>query len=248
MTYQQALDYLFSQLPMYQRQGKDAFKKNLTNITKLCDVLHNPQENFKTIHVAGSNGKGSTSHLIASVLQSAGYKVGLYTSPHLLDYRERIKVNGVMIDEQSVIDFIINYKSSFDKIEPSFFEWSVGLAFLYFKELEVDIAIIETGLGGRLDSTNVINPLLSVITNISFDHQEMLGDTLEKIAFEKAGIIKEKTPIVIGRLQKDIHHIFEKQAEVKHAKLHLSESTKYSSDLIGNYQIENIATANNTIE
>jgi dihydrofolate synthase / folylpolyglutamate synthase len=248
MTYQQALDYLFSQLPMYQRQGKAAFKKNLTNITKLCDVLHNPQENFKTIHVAGSNGKGSTSHLIASVLQSAGYKVGLYTSPHLIDYRERIKVNGVMIDEQSVIDFIITYKSSFDKIEPSFFEWSVGLAFLYFKELEVDIAIIETGLGGRLDSTNVINPLLSVITNISFDHQEMLGDTLEKIAFEKAGIIKERSSVVIGRLQKDIHHVFEKKAEAMHAKLHLSEPTKYSSDLTGNYQIENVATANKTID
>jgi len=248
MTYQQALDYLFSQLPMYQRQGKAAFKKNLTNITKLCDVLHNPQENFKTIHVAGSNGKGSTSHLIASVLQSAGYKVGLYTSPHLIDYRERIKVNGVMIDEQSVIDFIITYKSSFDKIEPSFFEWSVGLAFLYFKELEVDIAIIETGLGGRLDSTNVINPLLSVITNISFDHQEMLGDTLEKIAFEKAGIIKERSSVVIGRLQQDIHHVFEKKAEAMHAKLHLSEPTKYSSDLTGNYQIENVATANKTID
>ena len=198
MNYQQTLDYLYSQLPMYQRIGKVAYKADLSNTIALCKALGNPERNFKSVHVAGTNGKGSTSHMIASILHEAGYKVGLYTSPHLVDFRERVKINGAMIPKKNVVDFIRSYKGQFENIGLSFFEMTVGMAFDYFSKEKVDIAIIETGLGGRLDSTNVITPELSVITNISLDHTHFLGNTLEKIAKEKAGIIKQCTPLVIG--------------------------------------------------
>ena len=201
MNYAETLNYLFSQLPMYQRQGAAAFKKDLTNTIALCELLNNPQRKFKSVHIAGTNGKGSVSHMLASVFQSAGYKTGLYTSPHLTDFRERIKINGEMISEQSVIDFVADYNTDFERIKPSFFEMTVALAFNHFAKNQVDIAIIETGLGGRLDSTNVITPELSVITNIGYDHQQFLGDTLPEIAGEKAGIIKPNVPVVVGEFQ-----------------------------------------------
>ena len=244
--YKEVTDYLFSQLPMYQRQGKAAYKSDLKNTFLLMDALNHPYKNFKSIHVAGTNGKGSTSHMIASVLQEAGYKVGLYTSPHLKDYRERIKINGQLIPENYVIDFVNNNKQSFEKIGLSFFEWTVGLAFNYFIEENVDIAIIEVGLGGRLDSTNVITPLISVITNIGKDHTQFLGDTLEKIAFEKAGIIKPNIPVVIGETQKETKPVFIQVAQQKKAPLIFAdelETPSLSSDLKGVYQQKNIKTA-----
>ena len=190
MDYPTALNYLFNQLPMFSRIGAAAYKKDLTNIVKLCAHFANPQQQFKTIHIAGTNGKGSTSHLLAATFQAAGYKTALYTSPHYLDFRERIKVNNQMISPEFVIDFTLKIQELVKEIQPSFFEITVAMAFLYFQQQQVDIAVIETGLGGRLDSTNIINPILSIITNIDYDHQDMLGDTLPKIAFEKAGIIK----------------------------------------------------------
>lgn len=212
MTYPETLDYLYSQLPMFTRIGAAAFKKDLTNTLALCEVLNNPQHQFKSIHIAGTNGKGSTSHMLASVLQEAGYKVGLYTSPHLKDFRERIRINGQMIPEQTVVDFVAAHKQTFDEVQPSFFEWTVALCFDHFAKEQVDIAIIETGLGGRLDSTNIITPLLSVITNIGWDHMDMLGDTLPKIAFEKAGIIKPNAPVVIGEYQQETAPVFIEKA------------------------------------
>ena len=212
MDYQETLDYIFSQLPMYQRIGKAAYKDDLSNTITLCKLLGNPERNFKSIHVAGTNGKGSTSHMIASILQEAGYKVGLYTSPHLVDFRERIKINGTVILEKDVIDFIKSYKVQFENIGLSFFEMTVGMAFDHFSKEKVDIAIIETGLGGRLDSTNVITPELCIITNISLDHTHFLGNTLEKIAKEKAGIIKQCTPVVIGETQEETKAVFIKKA------------------------------------
>lgn len=197
---------------MFQRIGAAAYKANLDNTVAICKLLDNPERKFKSVHIAGTNGKGSTSHFLASILQSADYKTGLYTSPHLKDFRERIKINGEMIPEQYVINFVANYKNHFEQIQPSFFEMTVGLAFDYFASQKVDIAIIETGLGGRLDSTNVIQPLLSVITNISVDHVAFLGDTIEKIAYEKAGIIKPDTPVVIGETQNETKDIFIKKA------------------------------------
>ena len=182
-TYQSALDYLFTQLPMFHRIGAAAYKADLKNTLAICDLLHHPENKFKSIHVAGTNGKGSTSHMLAAILQTAGYKTGLYTSPHLVDFRERIRINGKMIPENVVTDFVKQHLRDFENIKPSFFEWTVGLAFDYFAKEKVDIAVIETGLGGRLDSTNVITPLLSVITNIGMDHTNLLGDTIEKIAF-----------------------------------------------------------------
>lgn len=208
MNYQQTIDYLFSQLPMFQRIGSAAYKADLNNTIAICKLLDHPENKFKSIHVAGTNGKGSTSHMLASVLQSAGFKVGLYTSPHLKDFRERIKINGKMIPEKTVVDFVEKYKADFEKIQPSFFEMTVGLAFDYFATEQVDIAVIEVGLGGRLDSTNVITPEVSVITNISYDHVNLLGNTLEKIAVEKAGIIKPKIPVVVGERQKGIDAVF----------------------------------------
>ncbi|MBC7651718.1 MAG: bifunctional folylpolyglutamate synthase/dihydrofolate synthase, partial [Deinococcales bacterium] len=198
MNYQETLNYLFNKLPMFSRIGAAAFKKDLTNTIALCAALGNPQNKIKTIHIAGTNGKGSTSHMLASVLQTAGYKTGLYTSPHLHDFRERIRVNGNMCEEAFVIDFTKRMIPLIEQIEPSFFEITVAMAFDYFAQQQVDIAVIEVGLGGRLDSTNIITPKLSVITNIGYDHMNMLGNTLELIAFEKAGIIKPDITVVIG--------------------------------------------------
>jgi len=237
---------MFAKLPMYQRQGKTAFKKDLTNIIALSKQLDHPQKNFLTIHVAGTNGKGSTSHMIASVLQQAGYKVGLYTSPHLKDFRERIKVNGICISEENVVSFINENKSFLEGQKLSFFEMTVGLAFDYFAQQEVDIAVIEVGLGGRLDSTNIITPLVSVITNIGLDHTQFLGETLTEIAFEKAGIIKSGIPVVIGEKQQETTPVFEKTANKNHAKLYYAEENIteiYKTDLLGDYQKKNVKTA-----
>lgn len=250
MTYQETLQWMFTQLPMYQNQGKKAFKKDLTNSLNLSKHLNFPEQQFKTVHVAGTNGKGSTSHMIASILQESGYKVGLYTSPHLKDFRERIKVNGKPISEKEVVDFIADNQSFFDEHKLSFFEMTVGLAFQSFAQHKVDIAIIEVGLGGRLDSTNIINPLVSVITNIGFDHIQMLGDTLPKIASEKAGIIKSETPVVVGEYQEEVHRVFYEKAVENRSSLFLAErniDATFSSDLKGSYQKKNIKTAVQTI-
>lgn len=219
MTYAQTIEYLYHQLPMFTRVGSSAFKANLTNTLALCAKLDDPQHKFKSIHVGGTNGKGSTSHMLAAILQTAGYKTGLYTSPHLKDFRERIRINGQMIPEQAVIDFVANHLADFDEIQPSFFEMTVGLAFDIFAKEQVDIAVIEVGLGGRLDSTNVITPLLSVITNIGWDHMNILGDTLPLIAAEKAGIIKPHVPIVIGEYQPEVAGIFIAKAKQEGAGL-----------------------------
>jgi len=242
---------MFSQLPMFQRQGKSAFKKDLTNSIALSKHLKFPETKFKTIHVAGTNGKGSTSHMLASILQEAGYKVGLYTSPHLKDFRERIKINGEVISKINVINFIKKNQLFFEAHKLSFFEMTVGLAFEYFAKQKVDIAIIEVGLGGRLDSTNIISSEVSVITNIGLDHTQFLGETLAAIAFEKAGIIKKNTPVVIGEYQQEIFHVFEEKAKQNNAKLYLASKniTKiYQSDLKGNYQQNNIKTVVQTIK
>ena len=243
MNYKDTLDYLFSQLPMYQRAGEAAYKKDIGNIIEACRILDNPHKKFKSIHIAGTNGKGSTAHIISSILQEAGYKVGLYTSPHLKDFRERIRINGKMISEKDVINFVSQNKNEFEKIKMSFFEYTVALAFHHFAN-SVDIAIIETGLGGRLDSTNIINPEISIITNIGYDHVNLLGNTLEKIAFEKAGIIKQNIPVVIGRKQEETKNIFFEIAEEKNAPFSFSENYNYISDTLrGEYQKENINTA-----
>jgi dihydrofolate synthase/folylpolyglutamate synthase len=245
MDYTNTLTWMFSQLPMYQRQGKTAFRKDLTNSIALSEHLHFPETTFKTIHVAGTNGKGSASHMLASVLQEAGYKVGLYTSPHLKDFRERIKINGKLIKKIEVVNFIKSNKSFFEENNLSFFEMTVGLAFECFAKHKVDIAVIEVGLGGRLDSTNIIMPEVSVITNIGYDHTQFLGETLPEIAFEKAGIIKHKVPVVIGEYQKEVFPVFEKIANEKSAPLFLAsnnENINYISDLKGSYQIHNIKT------
>jgi dihydrofolate synthase / folylpolyglutamate synthase len=212
MSYRETLDYIFARLPMYQRIGPAAYNADLGNTTTLCRLLGNPQDSFRSVHIAGTNGKGSTSHLLASILQETGIKTGLFTSPHLKDFRERIRVSGKMIPEENVIRFIERYKASFETIEPSFFEMTVGLAFDYFREEQIDIGIIEVGMGGRLDSTNILTPLISVITNISFDHMQFLGDTLLKIAEEKAGIIKPSVPVVIGETQDDLRPVFLEKA------------------------------------
>lgn len=270
MNYQQTIDYLYTQLPLFTRVGASAFKKDLTNTLALCDLLDNPQHNFKSVHVGGTNGKGSTSHMLAAILQVAGYKTGLYTSPHLKDFRERIRVNGQMISEQTVIDFVTAHKVDFERIEPSFFEMTVALAFDVFAKEKVDIAIVEVGLGGRLDSTNIINPLLSVITNIGWDHMNMLGDTLQLIAGEKAGIIKANTPVVIGEYQPEVADIFTEKARKENAPITFASqigldiesrkseagspellnieltiqnsplATKLELDLTGTYQLKNL--------
>ncbi|MFA5780702.1 MAG: folylpolyglutamate synthase/dihydrofolate synthase family protein [Bacteroidales bacterium] len=224
MNYQETLDYLFSQLPMYHRIGSAAYKADLNNTLALCELLGNPQNKFKSIHIAGTNGKGSVSHFLASIFQECGYKTGLYTSPHLKDFRERIRINGNKIPEEKVKDFVTQHRQVFDKIKPSFFEWTAGLAFDYFAEENVDIAIIETGLGGRLDSTNIITPELSVITNISWDHANLLGDSIEKIAIEKAGIIKKGKPVIIGQTQADIQHVFINKAQKENAPIYYADS------------------------
>ncbi len=219
MNYQQTLDYLYSQLPMFTRDGASAFKKDLTNTLELCKRLGDPQNKFKSVHIAGTNGKGSTSHMLAAVLQTAGYKTGLYTSPHLRDFRERIRINGEMISEEHVIDFVRDHRRDFEDIKPSFFEMTVAMAFDAFARAKVDIAIIEVGLGGRLDSTNVITPLFSVITNIGWDHMNMLGDTLSLIAGEKAGVIKKDIPVVIGEYQSEVADVFINKAKAENAPI-----------------------------
>lgn len=246
MTYQETLDYLFSQLPMFQRIGQAAYKANLDNTHALCALLGNPEKKLKTIHVAGTNGKGSTSHMLAAVLQAAGYKTGLYTSPHLIDFRERIRINGMPIEKEFVVDFVTKYKADCEAIQPSFFEWTVGLAFDYFVQHEVDIAVIETGMGGRLDSTNVISPEVSIITNIGFDHMQFLGDTLPKIAGEKAGIIKPNIPVVIGERHPETDFVFSKKAKALHAPILFAEDEVFvasiETDLKGIYQAKNLQT------
>ena len=250
MTYQETVDWMFSQLPMYQRQGKAAFKKDLTNIIAFCNVLKNPEEKFVSIHVGGTNGKGSTSHIISSILQEAGYKVGLYTSPHLKNFTERIRINGEEISEKYVADFITKNTLFLKKQQLSFFEMTVGLAFDYFASQKVDIAIVEVGLGGRLDSTNIISPEVSVITNIGYDHTQFLGDTLPEIAFEKAGIIKKNTPIVIGEKQKEVADVFFKKALEMNATISFASDKKYDveTDLLGAYQKKNGTTAIHVIK
>jgi dihydrofolate synthase / folylpolyglutamate synthase len=246
MTYQETIDYLYSQLPMFSRIGAAAYKKDLHNTIELCNALDNPQTKFKSIHVAGTNGKGSTSHMLAAILQQAGYKTGLYTSPHLTDFRERIKINepagqagGEMINEEFVIEFTERTKKITAEIQPSFFELTVAMAFDYFAKEKVDIAVIETGLGGRLDSTNIITPILSVITNIGYDHMNILGDTLELIAYEKAGIIKQHVPVVIGEYLPETKTIFTDKATAKNAPVHFAQEE---------YSISNIVAKTYTLE
>lgn len=274
MTYPQTLDYLFSKLPMYQRVGQAAYKEDLNNTIAICKVLGNPEKKLKCVHVAGTNGKGSSSHMLAAILQQAGYKTGLYTSPHLIDFRERIKINGKEIPKAEVVKFVEEYKARLEPIEPSFFEWTVGLAFYYFAQQEVDVAIIEVGLGGRLDSTNVIKPVCSLITNIGFDHMNLLGDTIQKIATEKAGIIKARTPVVVSQTQTDCLTVFGNKAreekapivygdkvykvvsyEYKSGFLNIELLNKngnskhhYSLDLQGSYQLKNILGVLSTID
>lgn len=251
MTYQETVDWMFQQLPMYQQVGNKAYKVDLSNIKKLAAHLHEPQEKFKSIHVAGTNGKGSVSHMLASVLQESGYKVGLYTSPHLKDFRERIKINGKEISEEAVISFIGANKSFFEGEQLSFFEMTVGMAFQYFAEEQVDIAVIEVGLGGRLDSTNIISPEVSVITNIGLDHTSILGNTLELIAAEKGGIIKRNTPVVIGEFQPETYPVFERIASGLNAPMHSAangEKPLFKSDLKGAYQEKNIRSVVKTVE
>jgi dihydrofolate synthase / folylpolyglutamate synthase len=223
MTYAQTLDYLYSRLPMFHRIGAAAYKADLSNTIALCNALGNPENKFRSVHIAGTNGKGSVSHMLASILQESGYKTGLYTSPHLVDFRERIRINGKMIEQGKVTNFVEKYSKIIEEIEPSFFEVTVGMAFEYFAEQKVDIAVIETGLGGRLDSTNIITPLLSVITNISYDHQNLLGNTLPEIAGEKAGIIKQNIPVIIGRHQPETDPVFISKASSEKSEIHFAE-------------------------
>ncbi len=223
MNYQQTIDYLYSQLPMFSRIGSAAYKEDLHNTIALCNSIGNPQNNYKTIHIAGTNGKGSTSHILAAILQEAGYKTGLYTSPHIKDFKERIRVNGKMITEQFVVNFTENTKTITEEIKPSFFELTVAMAFKYFTEEQVDIAVIETGLGGLLDSTNIITPILSIITNIGYDHQNILGTTLPEIAAQKAGIIKQHVPVVIGEALPETKNIFIETAKQKNAAIQFAE-------------------------
>ena len=245
MNYQETLQWMFAQLPMYQTQGAIAYKKDLSNIIKLAAHLGNPERQIQTIHVGGTNGKGSTSSMLASVLQEAGYRVGLYTSPHLKDFRERIRIQGEMIPASFVVDFMAQNKSFFEAEQLSFFEMTVGLAFQYFATQKVDIAIIEVGMGGRLDATNIINPLVSVITSIGKDHTAFLGDTLALIAGEKAGIIKPKTPVVIGEYHEETWPVFEQKAKEMKSDIfliHTAETKYFESDLKGYYQKNNIQT------
>ncbi len=251
MTYEQTVQWMFNRLPMYQRQGSMAFRKDLANTILLDERLGHPHSAYKTIHVAGTNGKGSTSHMLASVLQEAGYRVGLYTSPHLKDFRERIRVNGHLCTEEFVVKFIDHHKAFLEQHQLSFFELTVGMAFQYFKEEKVDIAVIEVGMGGRLDSTNIISPILSVITNIGMDHIAFLGNTLAEIAGEKAGVIKPQIPVVIGERQEETTAIFEKKALQKQAPLYFASDETFAvleSELKGSYQVHNIKTVQKSVE
>ncbi len=243
MKYKKTLEFLFSQLPMYQRIGKAAYKSDLNNTLALDKYFDHPHKKFKTIHVAGTNGKGSVSHCLAAILQTAAYKVGLYTSPHLKDFRERIKINGNKIPEKYIISFVEQNQNIIKKIKPSFFEITVAMAFDYFAKEEVDIAVIEVGMGGRLDSTNIINPIVSIITNISLDHTQFLGDTIEKIAYEKAGIIKQNIPVVIGETQKFSKQVFVNKANSVNTKIYFADNTysiDYSMLSTDNKQVFNI--------
>ena len=228
---------------MYQRMGAYAFKKDLTNIIKLCDYLDNPQDKLKSIHIAGTNGKGSTSHILSAIYQSNGYKVGMYTSPHLVDFRERIKLDGIPCSKDFVINFTRQIKPIIEEIHPSFFEITVAMAFEYFAKKNVDIAIIETGLGGRLDSTNIIHPIASIITSIGFDHMNMLGNTIEQITNEKAGIIKNNTPVIVGKVEEKAYNIIKNVSKEKNAPLHSYMKANFRTDLIGEYQQWNIGMA-----
>ncbi len=271
MNYQEVSNFLFSQLPVYQRDGKAAYKANLDNTIVLDNYFSNPHSDYLTIHVAGTNGKGSVSHMIASILQEAGYKTGLYTSPHLKDYRERIKIDGEMIDEGSVIDFVIKHKSIIENMKPSFFEMTVAMAFNHFSKQQVDIAVIETGMGGRLDSTNIVTPLVSVITNIGIDHTAFLGNDIKTIAGEKAGIIKTGIPVVIGEWNKESASVFLLKALEKNSSIvfadklrtiveiedlknefdvYLNEDSEFLNlkiDLLGDYQQKNVLTTLTTL-
>jgi len=248
LTYEQTLNYLYEKLPMYQRIGTSAFKKDLTNIIKLCDYLNNPQDKFKSIHIAGTNGKGSTSHILSSIYQSNGYHVGMYTSPHLVDFRERIKLNGTPCPKDFVINFTQKITPIIEEIQPSFFEITVAMAFEYFAKEKVDIAVIETGLGGRLDSTNILKPLASVITSISYDHMDMLGNTIEEITLEKAGIFKNNTPVIIGKVSETANEVLKNVAIEKNAKLYTYKKEYYKTDLIGEHQQWNIGSALSCID
>jgi len=237
MTYQQTIDYLYAQLPMYSRIGAAAYKEDLHNTIALCNAIDNPQTKFKSIHIAGTNGKGSASHMLAAMLQQAGYKTGLYTSPHLKDFRERIKINGQMISQEFVVDFVERTKTISEQIQPSFFELTVAMAFEYYEKEKVDIAVIETGLGGRLDSTNIITPILSIITNIGYDHVDILGDTLEKIASEKAGIIKPGVPVIIGEYLPETKHVFIDKAQECNAPIYFAPDEYTVSNIHYNVQL-----------
>src|SRR5690606_11972992 len=266
MNYEETIDYLYARLPMFTRDGVSAFKKDLTNTHRLCEALGNPQERFKSIHIAGTNGKGSTSHMLAAILQQSGYKTGLYTSPHLLDFRERIRLNGVMIPQAWVAAFVSDHQSLIAQVQPSFFEVTVAMAFAFFAEEQVEVAVVETGLGGRLDSTNIIMPLLSIITNIGYDHTAMLGNTLPEIAGEKAGIIKSGVTAVVSERQASVADVFERVAAEKGSPLlfasdqwrvdnrggdghhrdrdvrrhHSADDIRYDLDLTGSYQTKNL--------
>lgn len=250
-TYQETLDWMFEQLPMYQNMGVGAYKKDLTNTLALCEHLHFPETQFKSIHVAGTNGKGSTSSMLASILQEAGYKVGLFTSPHLKDFRERIRINGEMITEEQVMDFIQTHQHFLRKLGLSFFEMTVGMAFDHFAQQKVDVAVIEVGLGGRLDATNVLQPLAAVITNIGLDHVALLGNTLPEIAAEKAGIIKAETPVIIGEYTSETKAVFEEKAAFLHAPIYFAQDIELHtlpSDLLGHYQQKNKRTVLATVQ
>jgi dihydrofolate synthase / folylpolyglutamate synthase len=251
MNYQETINWMFAQLPMYQLQGASAYKADLSNTILLANHLQNPENKFKSVHIAGTNGKGSTSSMIASVLQEAGYKVGLYTSPHLKDFRERIKINGEMISKDFVVNFIADNKFFFESNSLSFFEMTVGLAFDYFAKEKVDVAIIEVGMGGRLDSTNIITPLVSVITNIGFDHTQFLGNTLPLIANEKAGIIKKRVPVVIGEYIPETKDVFLNKAKETNSEIYFASNLikkDYQCGLLGDYQYNNKKTAVKTIQ
>ncbi len=278
MNYTEAVEYLYSALPMFQRDGASAYKKDLTNTLKLCAHLGNPHKKFKSIHIAGTNGKGSTSHMLASILQEHGLNTGLYTSPHLKDFRERIRINGKMVSEEFVAEFVTQNKDFFEIIKPSFFEITVAMAFAYFAEQQVDMAVIETGMGGRLDSTNVIEPELCIITNIGWDHLQFLGDSLPKIAAEKAGIIKHKVPVVISERQEEVQEVFMQKAHredapclfaddvyevqeyhwfkennkpylyIKYLHWVTDEIIEITTDLLGKYQIKNVAGVLTTVD
>lgn len=260
MNYADTLTYLYANLPMFQRVGAAAYNRDLTNTLALCEELGNPQKNFKCIHIAGTNGKGSSSHMLAAILQSAGYKTGLYTSPHLKEFTERIRINGIEITQEFIVGFVERIKPAIERIHPSFFEITVAMAFDYFNYEQIEIAVIETGLGGRLDSTNIIEPILSLITNISWDHKDLLGDTLPKIATEKAGIIKFNVPIIISERQAEVSDVFMSTAKDRNSRLlfaadsyevkklqdgvyevqNNNETNRYELDLLGVYQSKNI--------